>query len=275
MSVPRTEAGRKSIKMPRASLAVSLLTDADYLSLMLDGPSGRGAFAAFVGLLVAAKQQRNQGHFDAPLPIVAAMIGWSSDDLDAALTLIEQVCKRNKNRPWVTRRNGHIRIRSFAKWNTSRDHGGARSGSGRPRKPRKNQVENNLKPTRGASALALALAPGTVRTSSAQLNSVARTGGSKGGTVRALKKTASQQSACDACPEPIDNGRLLRAVNLLNDSPVSRRSLPKLIEATKQLAANGHDPLKILRPIIDRSKGKVNAGGYISTAYLEEAGAKR
>ena len=93
--------------------------------------------------------------------------------------------------------------------------------------------------------------------------------------MRASEKTASQQSACDACPEPIDNARLLRAVNLLNDSPVSRRSLPKLIEATKQLAAKGHDPLKILRPIIDRSKGKVNAGGYISTAYLEEAGAKR
>ncbi len=125
----------------------------------------------------------------------------------------------------------------------------------------------------------------TGRTSSIQ-NSVARTGGVGGDLARC---------ACaggDEAPPPLHppyppkgdqrppwapdarhyNRRLLRAVDLVNESAVSARRKPEVIEAVKVIAS-GKDPVPVVRKITDRAKGKVSSGGYIANAILEEAAA--
>ena len=68
------------------------------------------------------------------------------------------------------------------------------------------------------------------------------------------------------------NRRLLRAVQLVNDSPISTRRKPHVLDAVRTIAAR-QDPVPIVRAIIDRANRPEvqNRGGYIAQAILEEA----
>lgn len=66
--------------------------------------------------------------------------------------------------------------------------------------------------------------------------------------------------------------RLLRAVQLVNDSPISIRRKPHVVDAVRTIATR-QDPVPIVRAIIDRANRPEvrNPGGYIAQAILEEA----
>jgi hypothetical protein len=127
-------------RVPRASLTVTLLDDPEFLALMQAGAEGQQAFAAFVSLVLTAKLQRNHGRFTQPIRIVATMTRWPVVDLERALKTLNRVVKSVRGKPWILHRRGELIIRSFDKWNgTDPGWGGAREGSGRPRR---NQLEN-------------------------------------------------------------------------------------------------------------------------------------
>lgn len=163
--------GSKPAKMPRASLAVSILDDPDYLILMETAP-GRAAFAAFVALLMAAKAQRNGGTFRESIEVVAKLCRWRARDLTNALAVIDEACKKNNNSPWVVRSRDQIIIRNYLKWNKlSETWGGQRVGAGRKSTAAKNQDDNqddsNLDSSCGASVSGPVPVPNSEKSKSA------------------------------------------------------------------------------------------------------------
>ena len=121
-------------RVPRASLAVSILRDPDYVVLMGAGTDGKVAFAAFVSIILIAKDLGNQGRFVEPLSSVASMIRWDTSALESAIGCIRWACKQNGHRPWltVTKDGLRLRVRNFKEWNASSGQwGGRREGAGR------------------------------------------------------------------------------------------------------------------------------------------------
>ena len=140
-------------RVPRASLAVSLLQDAAYIALMRTS-KGRAAFGTFVGLLLLAKNRESRrsaqrarseragdaqatrseraGDFEESPKVLAAELWMTSRTLLAEINLIERTCRENGNDPWIVAEDGIIRIRQFEKWNTPQEGwGGSRPGAGR------------------------------------------------------------------------------------------------------------------------------------------------
>lgn len=113
-----------SIKVPRASLSVTILRDPDYVELALT-PDGRQALLLFVMLILAAKDQNNGGRFKASRPVLAMLVRWPLEAFNAALETLLKSPSR-----WVFEDNGEIILRSFARWNPA--WGGQRDGAGRP-----------------------------------------------------------------------------------------------------------------------------------------------
>lgn len=124
----------KNTRIPRASLAISILDDDDYIE-MVGTEKGCLAFALFAALILEAKVQGNHGVFDKSDIILCKQIKWEFDLFKLALEYL-----LNSNARWVIK-NGTsgIAIRSFDKWNSG--WGGTREGSGRPLK---NQNDNQV-----------------------------------------------------------------------------------------------------------------------------------
>ena len=123
---------------------------------------------------------------------------------------------------------------------------------------------------------------GTARTPSPQRNFEARTGGVGGAS--ASEKRAAREDACDAYqPSAQDvpswaqdrthsSARLLRAVDLVEQSAVSPRRKRAVIEAVKTIWRS-KDPVPTVSAIVKRARGpKVpKPGGYVAKAIIEEA----
>jgi hypothetical protein len=116
----------KSTRVPRASFAVTMLDDPDFISLMQD-QRGRSAIAVFLTLVLTAKNCCNKGEFPDDIKLLSAQTRCPSRALSAALLLLSGV----KSEPWIERKNGKIRIRNFCKWQVFNGWGGSRKGSGR------------------------------------------------------------------------------------------------------------------------------------------------
>lgn len=111
-------------KVPRASLAVSLLRDPDYIELAMT-PDGRQALALFVALILAAKDAGHDGTFKQSRPVLAMLVRWPLDAFNASLDLLLKSQGR-----WVVEEHGSVKVRSFRRWNPA--WGGQRDGAGRP-----------------------------------------------------------------------------------------------------------------------------------------------
>lgn len=143
---PRKPTKRK--RVPRLSLAVTMLRDPDVLALCRHGIQGWAAGWTFVQLCLAAHDADNGGRFVEPIDIIAEMIHLPPEAILGALQLIEKVCKANGNEPWIVMDGGKLFIRNLLAWNPgvsnwggARKHAG-RKGSGKTKKySRRNQDE--------------------------------------------------------------------------------------------------------------------------------------
>ena len=262
----------RSTKVPRASVGVTMLDDPDFLVLISRGNEGQAAFGAFVALLLAAKAQRNEGIFKEPIEVVATMCRWPLHDLTAALDAIEAACKVNGHKPWITRRRGRLVIRNFSRWHKA--WGGKRLGAGRQPESSghqdDNQVDSKLDSTCGPSVSVSESVPGTARTN-LERKSQARTVpvDSNGAVPSRITGTAR---ACDASGQATK--RLLRACDLLTNSPVSARRRREVLAALR-VVADKRDPLAFITEIVERSKKRhvnpLKSGAYIAQAIISES----
>lgn len=113
----------KRTKVPRASIACTILDDPEYVALVLD-KQGRNAFGLYIAMLCAAKSQANEGVFDQQPAIIAALIRWP---LAAYKSALATLCNRTN---WILQSTSGkgFTIRNYAKWNA---WGGNREGAGR------------------------------------------------------------------------------------------------------------------------------------------------
>lgn len=109
--------------VPRASFAVSVIDDVDYIRAM-QTRAGRDAWALFVVLVTCAKSQRNDGVFPLDYNLISQLVRWPAADFKAALDHLITMPGR-----WVVKDANSLRIRSFRKWNSG--WGGERKGAGR------------------------------------------------------------------------------------------------------------------------------------------------
>lgn len=119
----------KRKKVPRASIAVTILHDVDYVALM-QRRGGPAAFGIFVAMIVAAKTQKNHGRYTNWTRTLPQLVSSTTRTLHAAINLISEVCKENGNPPWIGVDGNSIYIRNYDEWNES--WGGERPGAGRP-----------------------------------------------------------------------------------------------------------------------------------------------
>jgi hypothetical protein len=117
----------KRTKVPRASLACTMLDDPDLIALLQDS-SGIQAFAVFCLLLMAAKVQDNGGKFTQSHAVVATMARLPVETFSVGLATLRE------RTDWIVADAKSITIRSYRKWNS---WGGSREGAGR--KPSVNQ----------------------------------------------------------------------------------------------------------------------------------------
>lgn len=130
----------KRTKVPRASLAVTIPEDPDYVALMAD--HGGRAWGLFCALVIQARKLGNGGEFREPVEVIAWMIHWPVDDLRADLEQIARACRLNQNEPWILVENGRLIVRSFRTWNS---RGGARPGAGRNSKGIQTAIKPGIK----------------------------------------------------------------------------------------------------------------------------------
>jgi len=121
----------KSVKVPRASFAVTMLDDPDFISLMQDS-KGRSAIAVFMTLVLTAKNCGNDGEFVDNVKLLSAQIRCPVRSVSAAIGLLSG----SERGSWIERKNGTIKIRNYKKWQVFNGWGGSRKGAGR-----KNQDE--------------------------------------------------------------------------------------------------------------------------------------
>lgn len=140
-----------NIKQPRASIACSRNRDPDYLLLASEGIEGLAAVALFDALLCAAKDQDNEGRFNLPEKVIAAMVGV---EIKTYSNLIQRLIKIG----WLIIDGQGVAIRSFIKWNPRDERGGRRLRAGRPSKignqnnqseikTISNDIQNSLSPS--------------------------------------------------------------------------------------------------------------------------------
>lgn len=132
---------KEPLKVPRASLAVTLLADPELIEL-LQTPEGRDAALLFVCLILAAKEQNNAGRFTQGHAVLAMLVRWPLSEFKSALDYL----LRSPGQ-WVVSNGGEIVVRGFTKWNSG--WGGAREGAGRPTKTEStpDSSRNQVKPT--------------------------------------------------------------------------------------------------------------------------------
>lgn len=130
----------KRYNVPRASISITMLEDADFWALMDKGQSGAAALGRFVSLILLAKKLNNGGVFGGPRRLYASMMACTEAELEATFRAIEEACELTGSLPWVVRSPESFTIRSFPKWNNG--WGGKRPESGRPKESRRNQDAN-------------------------------------------------------------------------------------------------------------------------------------
>jgi hypothetical protein len=134
-------ARRNETRIPRGSIAVSIFRDPDFIVLMHKGRVGRDAVLLFFLLIVAAKDQRNDGRFKSPITAVAALINWPKiTEVQKALDFLEAETN------WIKRHGpDDFTIRNYKKWNESLGQwGGKRPGAGRRRGNQDDIQDENL-----------------------------------------------------------------------------------------------------------------------------------
>lgn len=114
----------KRINVPRASLTVQMLHDPEFIDLMRT-PTGREAGMLFVCLILAGKDQDNDGVFRCSGDILALTIRWPGKAFKKAFGYLSKF-------NWVSQQDGSITVRNFLKWNPKDGRGGKRTGAGRP-----------------------------------------------------------------------------------------------------------------------------------------------
>ena len=135
-------------RVPRASLAVSMLRDSDYIGLFRT-KDGRSAFAIFVALVMRAKDTGNNGRFSEPIAVIAEAIRTTPDSLLKSISLIHKTCRLNGNLPWLVTDGNDLIIRNYDTWNPPERRGGVREGAGRPTKPDSNGIQSDTPPQEG------------------------------------------------------------------------------------------------------------------------------
>lgn len=133
----------RRLRVPRASLAVTILDDEDYLVLADDSSRCASAFGVFTLLVIAAKKLRNRGRF---VNVSAASRAVCLDRRTVALAVesITTACRTNKHDPWLYMDGESLVIRTFGIWNAE-NRGGERPGAGRPPKSKRNQTDSKAK----------------------------------------------------------------------------------------------------------------------------------
>ncbi len=130
-----------STRVPRASIAVSILRDPEYLDLV-GQPGGFAAFGIFVALVTLAREQNHGGDLSKHhMRTVASMIGATQEQLENALNLLELTCSESDNPKglWLVRTGKSLRVRQYRKWNQS-GWGGSRAGAGQKSRVQDDQV---------------------------------------------------------------------------------------------------------------------------------------
>lgn len=114
----------KRTRVPRASFAVTLLDDDDYVE-MVTTSTGCVALSLYLCLVMCAKVQRNGGVFDCSRALLCRQLKWKSRVFNKAIKYLLESKAR-----WVIENDaGAILIRSFEKWNPG--WGGTRDNAGR------------------------------------------------------------------------------------------------------------------------------------------------
>jgi hypothetical protein len=110
------------IKMPSARLPVTFLKDVDVLALYEKKAAGLVALWAWCGLLLVAKDTKNNGVFVGPPSRYCARLGMSAKQLESAMKLLNEVAVANGNKPWIVKRANGFALRNWAKWNRGAGH---------------------------------------------------------------------------------------------------------------------------------------------------------
>ncbi len=142
---------REPLAVPRASLSVTLLSDPEFIEAC-QTPEGRQAVLLFTCLIMAAKEQNNEGRFAQAPAVLAMMVRWPMADFKIALEYLLKMPGK-----WVVRDSGAVVVRSFSRWNAG--WGGAREGAGRPphdenkkiQEPIQDAIQGNSRPPVPAS----------------------------------------------------------------------------------------------------------------------------
>jgi hypothetical protein len=135
-------------RIPKACFQITILGDEDYrlLTSMKDGATWFGVFAS---ILIAGRERLQQNKatrlegtdalvFDNGTDHVLSLANVSRKGLDRCLAAMRAVAKETGGEPWLyLDETSHLVIRSFFKYNTPENRGGAREGAGRPRKETK------------------------------------------------------------------------------------------------------------------------------------------
>jgi hypothetical protein len=160
-------------KVPRASLTINLLGDEDF-RVLVGMRGGAEAFGVFVAMLVVGRErlQRSQARqlydtealrFDNSTMHVSTMAYIKHTQLLSAVSVVGEVAKVTGHEPWMyLDESGHLVIRSFFKFNASKDWGGKRAGSGRPTKEESSGNQDNQDDSENNhldSSLSLSLSP--------------------------------------------------------------------------------------------------------------------
>ena len=154
-------------RVPRVSLAISILDDEDYVNLVKRN-GGLAAFGVFNATLVVARERLARGELrrtsdgmggvcDNCREFIASRAGVTTKQFDAAIKTFADVAKQTGRQPWMfINEMGKLVIRNYFKFNHSEGWGGPRPGAGRPATHNqvdstRNQLDSNLESSRCAS----------------------------------------------------------------------------------------------------------------------------
>jgi len=124
----------KSTRVPRVSIAVTILDDPEFITLC-QTPEGREAWACFTALIAAAKVQDNAGRFTESRAVIAYMIRWP---IDATVQAIDRLVAMPGE--WLVQGpDNNLTIRSFDRWNN--EWGGRRRRGAKKSRPNQDGVK--------------------------------------------------------------------------------------------------------------------------------------
>ena len=137
-------APKNDARVPRAQLAVTILSDPDYCWLMQqrDGPA---AFGVWTALLIVARDQSSGGRLRGHRDGIAGLVQVTRKRLDSALRLLTEMSDVCQSDPWIVDQDGTLVIRNYRQYHDVDGRGGSRSGAGRPRKNNQKDIQSVIK----------------------------------------------------------------------------------------------------------------------------------